>query len=194
MLRSNNERAFVISQLQDLLGRGSLLEDPQVRQRLASHIDLLAFSILDTHLRFVVFSISQSTARTFAECIATRLQAYQSEWHIAPTARTTPGDEPHISCTHLAGPFAALNESVSLHLDHSDWEYDRYSSISFYLHDRRGDWMHLWRVSELYENNPALYLKLLRDRLEQKEYRAFIAANRPFDSTTPWFGPLSHAL
>lgn len=172
VLRSNNERAFVMSQLQDLLGRRSLLEDPEIRHRLPSHIDLLAFSILDQDIKLVVFSIARGSADSFAHSIATRLYNYQSEWLLAPSFRKAKPSAPTARVRRLAGPYDALNQSVKLHMRHNDWEYDRYSSIGFYLHDRRGDWMHVWRMSNLYENNSSRYYEL---------------------ATTPQFAPLSHA-
>lgn len=154
LLTSNNERAFIISQLQDLLGRRAFLEPQTTHQLLAVHIDLLAFSILRHEITLVVFALSRRSARFLAQCIIEGLQAYQDEWgngHCEISSHTT----------RLSGPYEALNESVVVHLAHTDWEYDRYSSIGFYLHDRRGDWVHLWRVSRLFDNNPALYRLLL---------------------------------
>lgn len=200
VLSSNNERAFVISQLQDVLGRRSLLEEPDVAKRLASHIDLLAFSILDTTIKLVVFSIAHSSAQALIDIIADRLLAYQSEWHSTTTAtsrsrRTSTGkgvgDSTYhsISVQTLSGPYEALNTSVALHLAHKDWEYDRYSSISFYLHDRRGDWVHLWRVSQLYDNEPATYRQLIDDAFEHLRPKKATS----FPIIQP-FVPLSHAL
>lgn len=160
LFTSNNERAFVISQLQDILSSRSILEEPDAYRRLASHLDLLAFSILKTGMQFVLFSIAPASVCTFADILTRRLRQYQSEW--SATAKHGPGQEhPLISARRLKGPYDALNASTDLHLQHSDWEFDRYSSISFYLHDRRGDWMRLWRLSHLYENEPDNYRRLL---------------------------------
>lgn len=184
ILRSNNERAFVMSQFQDLLGRRSLLEEPGNRYRLSSHIDLLAFSIFSQNITFITFSIAQSSVQAFAEIIAHRLQSYQSEWSISPSFHSLYSDEPSVKIIQLAGPYEALNHSVLLHLRHNDWEYDRYSSIGFYLHDRRGDWMHLWRLSRLYENDAQLYTALLKQARS-----ALTGAALP---TGLPFAPLSH--
>jgi len=188
ILRSNNERAFVISQLQDLLGRRSLLEEPDTRHTLASHIDLLAFSILDKEIQCIVFAIAQNSARKFAEIIMNRLSEYQSEWQLAPSFRGSKYDTRAISMTRLAGPHDALQKSVQLHLRHSDWEYDRYSSIGFYLHDRRGDWMHIWRLTNLYENDVSLYYELIGKTIPFTKYIGTSSI------TTRPYVPLSHAL
>ena len=168
LLRSNNERAFVMSQLQDLLGRRSLLEEPGSRYRLSAHLDLLAFSILDQAINFIVFSIAKNSALAFAQIVMNRLQTYQSEWNLAPSFQPSYSNEPSITVRRLSGPYEALDSSVSLHARHRDWEYDRYSSIGFYLHDRRGDWVHLWRLSRLYENDTELYRQLILNALALK--------------------------
>lgn len=187
ILRSNNERAFIISQLQDLLGRKSLLEEPAIRHRLASHIDLLAFSIVESNIQFVAFSITRNSMQAFAKCIVYRLSNYQNEWQLAPSFQRFQTDEPHITIRRLAGPHEALHHTVTLHQRHLDWEYDRYSSIGFYLNDRRGDWMHVWRLAQLYDNDQNLYRELITHSLPE------VKNDRELSTALP-FVPLSRAL
>lgn len=177
LLTSNNERAFVVSQLQDVLRRQSVLENPAIRHQLAGYIDLLVFSITKEAVSFVIFSITRLAAKQLAHYIAQRLEEYQAEWASV--------HESAVSIRRLTGPHDALHLSVILHLRHQDWEYDRYSSIGFYLHDRRGDWVHLWRISRLYENDPKLYRTLL-------DVQAAITT--PTAESFPLFAPLRHAL
>lgn len=171
LLLSNNERAFIIAQLQDILSVRSLLEEPNSHLRLASHIDLLAFSLLPSSIHLVVFSISKKSSQVLAELLRNRLVAYRSEWHIVNPNR---GHTPFITIKQLTGPFDALEATLRTHLRHLDWEFDRYSSIGFYLHDRRGDWMRIWRLTPLYENTPTTYYRLLRHAPE------LIRAQLPF--------------
>lgn len=157
LLASNNERAFIISQLQDILSARSLLEDPGALYRLASHIDLLAYSILTNSIQLVVFSISRESAQILCDLLTNRLRQYQSEWRKNKIGNT----QPLVFVRRLVGPHEALSLSTQIHLNHSDWEFDRYSSIGFYLHDRRGDWMRIWRLTQLYENTQSNYRQLL---------------------------------
>jgi hypothetical protein len=154
VLSSNSERAFIISQLQDLLSPRFILGDVPAYRQLASCIDLLAFSITQHAIHFVVFTIDATLARDFAHRIAARLSQYQCEYLKNARAHQP---ELHINIQKLAGPHEALRHTVTIHSLHQDWENDRYSSIGFYLHDRRGDWMRIWRLSALYDNEPATY-------------------------------------
>jgi hypothetical protein len=156
LLASNNERAFVVSQLQDLLNARSFLEEPFVQRRLAHHIDLLAFSLLPYSMQFVAFAISPQSADMFSSIIIERLRQYQSDQSV------TPLPAPIVQIKTLVGPHEALQATLSLHRAHKDWEYDRYSSIGFYLHDRRGTWMRVWRLTHLYDNRPEHYLDLIQ--------------------------------
>lgn len=162
LIVSNNERAFVVSQLQDVLGVRSLLEDPYSNRRLSAHIDLLAYSIAPQTIQLLVFAISRKSARNLATLLSDRLRQYQSEYRVTGRSRDT-------TCTikRLLGQHQALGASIAMHCQHSDWEYDRYSSIGFYLHDRRGDWMRPWRLCRLYENNPEVYRLLLQNELQK---------------------------
>lgn len=162
LLASNNERAFVISQLQDLLSMRSLLEDTTAHKRLAAHIDLLGFSLLPHSMQFVLFSISEGSVQVFLSVLLKRLEQYQSEWRVSlfKASKKLP-PQPQVSLQKLAGPHDALQVATRLHRHHQDWEFDRYSSIGFYLHDRRGDWMRIWRLSQLYGTDPATYRQII---------------------------------
>ena len=163
LLRSNSERAFVLAQLQDLLGVRTLLEDPESRKRLSAHVDLLAYSINGSHVQLLIFSLSRTDARALSTIIKQRLQQYQSEYCDYRTAQAH-----SISIKRLRGKHQALSQSIDIHCAHQDWEYDRYSSIGFYLHDRRGDWMRIWRLSKLFDNDPEIYRLLIEDRLSRQ--------------------------
>mgnify|MGYP007068584775 CR=1 FL=1 len=168
LLGTNNERALIISLLQDILTSRSLLEESSTHTKLASHIDLLAFSILKEGIQLVVFSIAKSSLTILGELIILQLGLYYSEYE--PNAfQNKHFVKPTTSIRQLIGPHDALKASVQLHCNHPDWEFDRYSSIGFFLHDRRGDWVRLWRLSYLYENNTNNYRQLmelaLRDTL-----------------------------
>lgn len=157
LLATNNERAFVITQLQDLLTVRSCLEEPFNRLALAYQIDLLAYSLLPYSMQFVVFAISPSSVSSLISLIIERLAAYQSDQRSSQELLI----EPIVQTVRLYGPHEALQRTVGLHLSHPNWEYDRYSSIGFYLHDRRGAWMRLWRLAHLYDNEPKHYLQLI---------------------------------
>lgn len=178
-LRSNDERAFVIVQLQNLLSARSILEEPLPHRRLAAHIDLLAFSLQPTDVRLVIFSISFDSVRQLSRALTERLMQYQTDR--SPAKK--PDLEPTAMIVRLTGPHHALSQTVSLHLRHSDWEYDRYSSIGFFLHDRRGCWMRLWRITSLYHNDSALYRQML---LKTRSYRR---ARQPGNPATSTFEP-----
>ncbi len=157
LLPTNNERAFVISQLQDLLSPRMLISAVPDFKQLGSCVDLLAFSVRGEEVQLLLFSIDTSLVAQLISCIATRLSQYRSEQH--PTFQSS--HEHTIAIKKMRGPHQALAKSIAMHRLHEDWEYDRYSSIGFYLHDRRGDWMRTWRLARLYDNEASHYLQLL---------------------------------
>ncbi|HWT39980.1 MAG TPA: hypothetical protein VN081_01740, partial [Dongiaceae bacterium] len=163
---SNNERAFVISQLQNILSTRSLLDNPNGYRALSAHIDLLAFSLTTTGIELLMFSISELSVHRLAAQLLTQLIDYRQTYQTVHFQET-------LYCKKvqkLCGPHEALARSISLHCLHNDWEYDRYSSIGFYLHDRRGDWMRLWRLARLYHNQPTYYRQLIEDCLRTRSY------------------------
>lgn len=164
LLKSNTERAFIMAQLQDLLSPRLFIGDIPAHKQLASCIDLLAFSVEPSSIQFVLFSIDRSVARHMCERIVDRFTQYRGDLHMHDIRYTPP--DISIALQKLRGPHHALAQTIALHLRHEDWEYDRYSSIGFYLHDRRGDWMRTWRLTQLYENTAANYYQLLLRSLQ----------------------------
>lgn len=165
LLASNNERAFVVSQLQDLLEMRSLLEDSQAHHRLASHIDLLAYSVLPQSIKLLVFAISEVSVLNLAQIILRRLNSYKGEWQQYGYSDTSESSQ--ITIRQVSGPHEALHTTIHMHLRHKNWEFDRYSSIGFYLHDRRGDWVRIWRLTHLYNTNTNVYRDLINDVVER---------------------------
>lgn len=163
LMRSNSERAFIIAQLQYFLSPRLVLGDIPAYRQLASCIDLLAFSIRSEAIHLLIFSIDADISRYFTDCITAQFQHYRDEQY--PSANSATPLQMRVRIKKLAGPHQALSHSLAIHLLHEDWEYDRYSSIGFYLHDRRGDWMRTWRLAQLYENNAELYRNLTLSQL-----------------------------
>lgn len=164
LLTSNNERAFITSQLQDLLSPRSFMRSIPAGMQVAVCIDLLAYSIRRQAIELVVFTIDTSILDSFGSYIIQELEQYQDSNGIRRQIQPSP----RAVISKLRGPHHALAMSAKLHARHEDWEYDRYSSIGFYLHDRRGSWMRTWRLAELYGNKPANYLLVMHAQLNRQ--------------------------
>lgn len=162
LLSTNNERAFVVSQLQDLLSHRLLLDALPAHKQLASCIDLIAFSITRQCIQLVVFCIDTSIAAYFVNCISGRISQYKSDLSPARSDSSRSQSNIQAGITRLRGPHHAMQQTIKTHLIHSDWEFDRYSSIGFYLHDRRGDWMRIWRIAKLYDQDQNQYLRFIK--------------------------------
>lgn len=164
---SNSERAFIIAILQDCLG--SAARDSPSNLGIAQHLhtahytDLLGFSITRSHISLVAFSLSRETLRSLGAHIINKLCEFQENEHTSAPKTVTP----RLTINRLPGPHMALHSTLLIHAQHTDWEYDRYSSIGFYLHERRGDWMRLWRMVQLYEGDPSEYRRLLMPLVNQ---------------------------
>lgn len=175
LLRTNGERAFVMSLLQDLLSPRLLLIDTPAHHQLTSCVDLLSFSITKTDITLLIFSVSKEVSVEFLRLLAAKLSLYDNG---IPSGR--PCADITTSLRILDGAHHALSESLCIHHLHFDWEADRYSSIGFYLHDRRGDWMRLWRLTQLYGNNPETYYELMRHRLPYTKRQQLPIARQSF--------------
>lgn len=153
----SRSKAFVLLQFQQLLSARLALDENFSLSELATHIDLLAFSIQPDSVRLLVYALSKSDAEDLSRRLITNIEQYTKA-------------EPHSTMQiirRLSGPHEALQASRAIHLSHlhaipkNIWRLDYFSSIGFYLYDRRGDWMRLWRLCRIYNNDPKQYLYYL---------------------------------
>jgi hypothetical protein len=142
------DKAFIISLFQEHLSP---------RRQRPQHINLIAYSLTDFGMNLLMSASSSKDVEEFGQKI---LLAYadflneQSSWEILPFDTIFTYDK-------LADEHEALAISREIHLLHDDWRHDRYSSIGFYLDDRRGDWLQAWRLADLYNNESQWYQNFL---------------------------------
>jgi hypothetical protein len=166
------DKAYFISLLRSALSPHDRLQQHSLSaDTLAIEIDLLAYSLTETGVHLLVYTIRKQALHELGQRLQTRYAEYiqnQPMFNMLPFETIFIFDK-------LLGPHEALNISREIHLLHDDWRYDRYSSIGFYLDDRRGDWIRLWRLARLYENQPSQYLDYLKSpETETDKIFAFI--------------------
>ena len=164
--RHNNDKAYFMTLMQDNLSPRKKLDPAQSHPRGYSYdIDLLAYSLTATGVHLLVHALRKSAIEDFGQALLFSYQAYlQKQSKISDL----PFDTIFIFDT-LAGRHEALNVSREIHLLHEDWRYDRYSSIGFYLDDRRGDWMRPFRLTSLFESKPKLYLRFIKSQQTESD-------------------------
>lgn len=150
---SSIDKAFFVSLIQDILS------PRRRRQSLA----LVAYSLTDFGLNLLVFSESPRLVEGFGQRLLLKYVDYlnqQRDWEQLPFDTIFVHDR-------LGDEHEALNISREIHLLHDDWRHDRYSSIGFYLDDRRGEWMQPWRLTRLFHNDSNWYKDFLLNDQEQ---------------------------
>jgi hypothetical protein len=150
---TNLDKAYMVSLFQDHLS-------PRIsHQSLASEIDLIAYSLTNFGMNLLLCASSTKGVEDFGQSLLMKYADFlhqQFSWEILPFNTIFAYDI-------LADEHEALAISREIHLLHDDWRNDRYSSIGFYLDDRRGDWLQPWRLADLYDNDPTWYQNFLMD-------------------------------
>jgi len=166
---SDGDKSFFMMLIQDNLSpRAKLDEYPGVSKRYPSEVDLLAYSLTPTGVHLLIHTSRRSAIEEFGQTLLIAYGKYLQEKHIV---NELPFDTIFIF-DKLRGRHEALNVSREIHLLHDDWRYDRYSSIGFYLDDRRGDWMRPYRLTSLFEGKPGYYLQFIKSQ-ETESDRVF---------------------
>lgn len=163
---SSDDKAFFITLLQDALSpRNKLHELTLHAANYSSDIDLLAYSLTSTGAHLLVYTTKKQSIEYLGQ---TLLFSFQSHLQQKQNIDTLPFDTIFVF-DKLAGRHEALNVSREIHLLHEDWRNDRYSSIGFYLDDRRGDWMRPYRLTSLFEAKPRLYVRFLKSQVTESD-------------------------
>jgi hypothetical protein len=165
----NEDKAFFMTLIQDSLSpRGKLTELKVRTGGYSSEIDLLAYSLTETGVHLLVHTTRKTAIEEFGQAL---LFSYQTYIQQRLLLKQLPFDTIFIF-DKLAGRHEALNVSREIHLLHDEWRYDRYSSIGFYLDDRRGDWMRPYRLTSLFNAKPTHYLQFIKSQ-ETESDRVF---------------------
>lgn len=172
--RSSLDKAYFLAQLQDTLSpRQRLNSLSSIADILAIEVSLLAYSLTDSSVHLLFYTMRKVAVEELGQRLLTSYVEYINQYQTQPEI---PFSTLFIS-DRLIGPHAALGVSREIHMLHDNWRHDRYSSIGFYLDDRRGDWLSLWRLTPLYDNKPELYLEYLNSpKTETNKIFQFIRA------------------
>ena len=161
------DKAFFISLFQDYLSpRAGMGEWSGRHQGYAAELDLIVYSLTDFGVNLLVCSSSTEAVEDFGQALLSHYAAYLSQqqaWEVLPFDTIFTYD-------HLADEHEALSISRDIHLLHDNWQSDRYSSIGFYIDDRRGDWMQPWRLTNLFNNDREWYFNFMQDDSDQPAF------------------------
>jgi hypothetical protein len=159
--QTSPDKAFFIGLIQDGLSpRTKLAEQHIVHYSYGTDIDLLAYSLTNSGVHLLVHTSRKSAIEALGQYL---LLSYENYLQTQSRILALPFETIFIF-DKLAGRHEALQVSKEIHLLHEDWRGDRYSSIGFYVDDRRGDWMRPYRLTSLFDNKPRKYLAFLKSR------------------------------
>jgi len=163
---NDQAKAFFITLLQDNLSPRARLQELSLQPIGFAHaIDLLAFSLTERGVHLLIYTKNKKSIEELGQVL---LLSYLSYLQGQPGLSKLPFHSLFIF-DGLAGRHEALYVSRDIHLLHEDWRGDRYSSIGFYLDDRRGDWMRPYRITTLFNNVPRRYVQLIKSQKTQPD-------------------------
>ncbi len=167
---SDIDKAFFIALFQDYLSpRANLGEWSRRHQGYAQELDLIVYSLTDFGVNLLLCTSDTEAVEDFGQALLSNYAVYlsqQTAWEVLPFDTIFTYD-------HLADEHEALAISRDIHLLHQHWQDDRYSSIGFYIDDRRGDWMQPWRLTNLFNNDRQWYLNFMQDDSDQSPVNNF---------------------
>jgi hypothetical protein len=163
--QTNLDKAYIVTLFQDYL---SPMTNTGNKQNYSKDLQLITYSLTQYGMNLLLLGTG-ARIEDFGQSLLTDYANYvqqQRVWEVLPFDTIFAYDD-------LADEHEALAISREIHLLHEDWRSDRYSSIGFYLDDRRGDWLSAHRLADLYDNDSVWYQNYLMDNTERTETHAF---------------------
>jgi len=169
------DKAFFVSLFQDNLSpRKNLDMNNPFINTTSPQVALVAYSLTKFGVNILVTAPRDSMARAFGQILLIQYMEYLSH---SKKMRAVPFDT-IFTHDHIDTEYEALQVSKEIHHLHEGDHYDRYSSIGFYIYDRRGDWIQPWRLTRLYKNDNDWYVQFLEDETmsvsNANHYKEFI--------------------
>jgi hypothetical protein len=164
--RTNDDKAFFLTVIQDSLSPRKKLDEIRIGSYgYSADIALLAYSLTGTGVHLLVHTRRKAAIEELGQVLLLTYQQHtQQQYQVSKLPFET-----IFIFDKLAGRHEALDVSREIHLLHEDWRYDRYSSIGFYLDDRRGDWMQPYRLTSLFGGKPKQYLRFIKSPETEKD-------------------------
>ena len=148
-------KALFLSLLQEYLSpRLKLATNNSVMCQYSATIDLIAFMLKDNSFELVCHCTNKYVLLHFFDTL-------KRDYCFYTQGRCD------VSTKKLKDIETVLNKTLQLHSKCSPDRYNQYSSIGFYLHDRRGDWIRPWHITGLFEDLQSEYRALLRPMNQQ---------------------------
>ena len=148
-------KALFLSLLQEYLSpRLRLTTSDSVMYQYSGEIDLIAYMLEENCFDLVCYCNNKYVLLHF-------LKTLKQDYCFYAQGECT------VTTKKLKDIEAALHETLRLHSKQPLDRYNQYSSIGFYLHDRRGDWMRLWHIASLFQDLQSEYRVLLNSRNQQ---------------------------
>lgn len=147
------DRAYLISLFQRYLttNRPKFVEYSPYKNY-SYDIELVAFSLTDNKASLLLYQLSVGGFEQYIRSVLLSYSRYFSKRH-NQTVRLL--RKPTI--TFLSNKEAVL-ASKTIHRQTNDWRRSRYSSLGFYINERRGDWVKPVRITDAFNHSPSRYL------------------------------------
>lgn len=147
------DRAYLISLFQRYLttNRPKFVEYSPYKNY-SYDIELVAFSLTDSKVSLLLYQLSVGGYEQYLRSVLTSYKRYFSRRHNQGAVAFR---KPRV--TPLSNNEAVI-ASKTIHRQANDWRDTRYSSLGFYINERRGDWVKPVRITSAFNNSPSRYL------------------------------------
>lgn len=135
------------------------------RLKLDSQIELLAYCLMPNHFHLLIYQKDRESMSQLMRSIMTGYVLYFNKRY----KRVGPLFQGTYKASRLDTDAYLWHISRYIHLNSKDWEHYTYSSLPYYLGERKAEWVTPKRVINLHNDYKQGYLEFLHD---WKDYRS----------------------
>jgi putative transposase len=170
---ANKQRIFLTDadkqKFLDLLRRylsqeQSVSDTGEVYPNYSGRVELLAYCLMDNHFHLFVF---QKDAGNVTGMMRSLMTSYVRYFNLK-YKRTGSLLESRYKSSHVQNETYLMHISRYIHLNPRSWKYFPYSSINYYRNGEEPDWLHTYRVLDMFADRKE-YMKFVYDYEDYKD-------------------------
>ena len=128
-------------------------------------IELLAFCLMNNHFHFFVFQESSTAITDFMKSLSVAYSMYFNKRY----NRVGAVFQQRYRAVRIVSDSQLLHVSRYIHMNPQNYESYKWSSLPYFLNQKKADWIQPDKVLELFDKNNADYMEFLREYENRRE-------------------------
>lgn len=157
--------AYFLSLLKRYLSNKPETSDARVAYKhFTKEISLLAYCLMPNHIHMLIHQNEKDSIARFMQSLMTSYSMYFNKRH----KRVGPIFQSRYLASLIDQDNYLHHISRYIHLNPKDWRTYEYTSLPYYMNDKKAEWLNPYPILELFNSDSQEYLSFVADYEDQK--------------------------